>query len=183
MRNSKQFIIGRILGQAEIEAVSLTNIEIRMLSFTEASSASKDIEAAKIFERDYDDEEYEAKIAGLIRRAYARDKEAGKQEAWDIALVQVSGRDLYLNVMIDRSGIVKDPTSILRDWRFFLYAVSPSALSIAIAVFVGFSPLGARLIHNDGWRLLLTIAICSTPYFLLQSSKHRHKKIRKVSVR
>ena len=47
-----------------------------MLGFAEASAGAKDMEAARAFERDFDDEEYEAKIAGLIRHAYERDKKA-----------------------------------------------------------------------------------------------------------
>lgn len=88
MKSSKQFVIDRILDQARIEGVPLTDIEIRMLKFTEATSGSKDLEAAEMFEREYNDEEYEEKIAKLIRRAYDREKQSGKQENWDDALVR-----------------------------------------------------------------------------------------------
>ena len=180
MQSSKQFIIDRILEQARFEAISLNDIEIRMLKFTEATSASKDLEAAETFERDYNDEDYEEKIANLIRHAYDRGKQSGAQESWDNALIRVAGRDLYLNVMIYRSGIRSDSTGILGDWRFFLYAVSPWMLSVAAAVLVGFSPFGARLIPSDVLRLVLTICIFASPYMLLRSSKSRRKTARNI---
>jgi hypothetical protein len=175
MQNAKQFLIDRILDQAKFEDVPLTDIEIRMLKFTEATSGSKDLEAAAIFDRDYDEDEYEKKIADLIRDAYARDKQAGDQEAWDSALVRVSGRDLYLNVMIGRSRVGTSPMGSLRDWRFFVYGAAPWALSFAAAVLVGFSPLGARLVRSDALRLVITICILGTPYVVLRPKRRQRK--------
>ena len=179
MRNSKQFVIDRILEQARLEGVTLTDIEIRMLKFTEATSGSKDLEAAEIFERDYIDEEYEAKIADLIRHAYERDKQACNQEAWDAALARVAGRDLYLNVMMRRSDIEKNPFGPLDGWKYFLYAVFPWLLTVGMAALVGFSPVGARFIHNDAVRLVITVGIFATPYILLHSPKRKRKRARK----
>ena len=178
MQSSKQFLIERILEQARFESVSLTDIEIRMLKFSEATPALKDHEAAEIFERDYNDDEYELKVANLICHAYERETKAGNQEAWDNALVRVASRDLYLNVMIDRSGIGKDSLGLLGDWRFFVYAVSPWALSLILAVLIGFSPIGARLIRSDLLRLVITIYILGTPYWVLRKSHRRSKTVR-----
>ena len=180
MRNSKQFVIDRILEQAELQGVSLTDIEIRMLKFTEATSASKDLEAAEIFEREYDDEEYEKKIANLIRDAYERDKHSGNLPEWNDALVCLAGRDLYLNVMIERSGIDQDPYGLLRDWRFILYAVCPWALLLTAALVVGFSPLGARFIRSDTLRLVITILILGVPYLALRDTRRKRKSGRRT---
>ncbi len=106
--NSKQFLIDRILDQAKLDGVQLSDIEIRMLGFTEATAGARDLEAAQAFERDFDDHEYEAKIAGLIRRAYERDKQNGNLAPWNHALAQIAGRDLYLHVMLELAGIEKD---------------------------------------------------------------------------
>ena len=105
MKSSRQFVIDRILDQAKLDGVQLTDIEIRMLGFTEATASATDLEAAKVFGRDFDDEEYEAKIASLIRRAYERDKQNGNLGTWNRALAQIAGRDLYLHVMLERAGI------------------------------------------------------------------------------
>ena len=177
MQSSKQFLIDRILEQAKLEGVSLTDIEIRMLKFSEASS-SKDLEAAELFERDYNDEEYEARIAGLIRNAYERAGQNGDQEAWDSALVRVAGRDLYLNVMIRSSGIEKN--TFPGEWKYGLYAMFPWALTLAGVVLFGFSPLGARLIHNDTLRLAITICIVVIPCWVLGRPKRRNKNVRRT---
>ncbi len=103
--SAKQFLIDRILNQAKLENVQLTEIEIRMLGFAEASAGATDTKAARAFERNFDDKEYEAKIAGLIRHAYERDKKAGEAETWDNALARIASRDIYLNVMIDDASI------------------------------------------------------------------------------
>ena len=171
MKNSKQFIIDRILDQARLEGVSLTDIESRMLRFSEATSASKDLEAAEIFERDYNDEEYEKKIADLVRNAYARDKEAGNQQAWNDALANVAGRDLYLNVMIDRAGIAGSSLGPFGDWRFLLVGLLPPALCLGLAVLIGLSPIGARLIHSELLRATLAIFLLAAPFMLKRHSK------------
>jgi hypothetical protein len=183
MPSAKQFLIDRILEEAQSEGASLTEIEIRMLTFSEATSGLKDLEAADIFERDYDDEEYESKIASLISRAYEHGKESGKQQAWDDALVRVAGRDLYLNLMIDRSGIEIGSLGILGDWRFFLYGVLPWVLSVTAAFLVGFSSSAARLIRSDLLRLMLVIGIFALPYVLLRRRKPKRSRAAKLSAK
>jgi hypothetical protein len=103
--SAKQFLIDRIVKQSKLEDIALTDVEIRMLRFAEVTASAKDMEAAQAFERDFDDEEYEAKIAGLIRNAYEQDKKEGEVETWDNALARIASRDIYLNVMIERAGI------------------------------------------------------------------------------
>jgi hypothetical protein len=167
---SKQFLIDRIVDQAKDEGVTLTDTEIRMLGFTEVTATAKDLETAQAFERDYDDEAYEKKIADLIRHAYERDKKAGNDESWDTALVHIAGRDLYLNVMIDRSGIEKGSFGPFGDWRFTFYTVLPPTLCLAAAVLIGFAPIGKTIIHNDGLRLLAVIILIATPFAIYRVS-------------
>lgn len=172
MKSSKQFVIDRILDQARIEAISLTDIEIRMLRFTEASAGSEDLEAAKAFERDYNEDEYEAKIADLIRHAHARDRKARNVEGWNQALPRLASRDLYLNVLIDRAGII-DSGGLFGGWRFLLYGILPPALCLAAAVLFAFSPMGARFVRNDALRLLIAICFLGMPFLLQRQSKAR----------
>jgi hypothetical protein len=170
MTSSKQFVIERILDQARLEGVSLTDIEIRMLKFTEATSSSKDLEAAEAFDRNYNDEEYEGTIADLVRHVHARDKETGNKQAWDDALAHLAGCDLYLNVMIDRAGIAGNPFGPFGDWRFFLVGLVPPALCLAVAVLIGLSPIGARFIHSELLRAMLAIFFLAAPFALMRHS-------------
>jgi len=76
-----------------------------MLGFSEATAGSKQMEAATTFERDYDDQQYEEKIAGLVRRSFASDARNGGREAWDGALADLGDADLYLVVMLKKAGV------------------------------------------------------------------------------
>ncbi|HEY1897984.1 MAG TPA: hypothetical protein VGG62_17020, partial [Terracidiphilus sp.] len=64
---AKRFLINRIVDQAKRADVPLTEVEIAMLGFAEASASQKDLEARTVFKRDYDDEKYESKITRLLR--------------------------------------------------------------------------------------------------------------------
>ncbi len=169
---SKQFLIDRILDQAKLDGVQLTDVEIRMLGFAEATASSKDIEVAREFEREIDDVEYEAKIAALIQHAYELDKKSGIEETWKDALARIASRDIYLNVLIDRAEIQSSgDNSILSDWRFFVFGLLPCGMSLVAALMVGFSPLGVRLIHNEVIRLLLAILLIALPFVLQRVSR------------
>jgi hypothetical protein len=172
--SSKQFLIDRIVNQATVDRVQLTEVEIRMLGFSEATANARDLEAAQAFERDFDDHEYEAKIATLIRHAYERDKENGNLEPWSHALAQIAGRDLYLHVMLELAGVEKDAVSALfSDWHFSFYGLLPPTLCLVGAVVVGLSPFGARLIRNDVLRFSIAVLLLTTPFALKRISKIR----------
>ena len=54
------------------------------------------------FERDYDNDEYEPKIAGLVRQIDKRNETSGgdDQAKWDEAVVKLAEGDHYLLVLI-----------------------------------------------------------------------------------
>ncbi len=66
---AKQFLISKVVEQAGLERLPLSEVEKKMLCFTEVHPSLPDIyEVNAEFERDYDSDEYEAKITGLLRR-------------------------------------------------------------------------------------------------------------------
>jgi hypothetical protein len=72
---AKEFLISRVVQQAQDEGNSLTEIERKMLYFTEVDPSLPDIyEVNAEFERDFDSDEYEAKITGLLKRARDADR-------------------------------------------------------------------------------------------------------------
>lgn len=104
--NAKQFLIARVVGEAALEQVHLSEIEQKMLSFTEAQPSAPDIyEVNAEFERDYDSDKYEAKIAGLLKRARERDKNVspGQAEQWEDALEALRHEDHYILVMVNQA--------------------------------------------------------------------------------
>jgi len=100
---AKQFFISKVIAEAEFERVSLSEIEKKMLYFTEAQPSLPDIYGVNAeFERDYDSDEYEAKIAGLLKNARDRDTHsstAGEQE-WKDALDILRKEDHYILVLL-----------------------------------------------------------------------------------
>jgi hypothetical protein len=171
---AKKFIIASVLDQARRDGISLTDIEIQMLGFAEGDASAKELEAAQIFERDYDDEKYEIKIAKLLRDAHDREKaNEDLAAAWDYAVANLEDEDLYLKVILDLAGIGGSaPFAELVDRRLIL-AIAPAVILLAAGIVVGFTPIGARLIPNDTLRLALFLLLAVLPILL---SKFRRKQ-------
>jgi hypothetical protein len=61
---AKQFLISRVIAEAELERVPLSDVEKKMLHFTEVHPSLPDIyDVYAEFERDYNSDEYEKKVA------------------------------------------------------------------------------------------------------------------------
>ena len=69
-REAKQFLIDCIVAQAQRDGVSLSEVERKMLCFSETGWTPPDMaEVNKEFDDHYDQGEYERKIAGVVRNA------------------------------------------------------------------------------------------------------------------
>src|SRR5580704_11533994 len=100
---AKQFLISKVIEQAESEHVQLSDVEKKMLYFTEVHPSLPDIyEINAEFERDYNSDEYEAKIAGLLRNARRRDGESSPSQEleWKDALDALKKEDHYILVLL-----------------------------------------------------------------------------------
>jgi len=70
-REAKEFLISKIVEEAIREGTVLSEIERKMLYFSETDWTLPDISAVSDeFDRGYDQGEFESKIAGLVRHAY-----------------------------------------------------------------------------------------------------------------
>ena len=99
---AKQFLISKVIGEAKLERVNLSEIETKMLYFTEVHPSLPDIYAVNAeFERDYDSDEYEAKIAALLKNARDRDRHSppSREPDWKDALDALKHEDHYILVM------------------------------------------------------------------------------------
>lgn len=152
VESAKQFLLDHVLEQATRDGVTLSETEKRMFLFSEASP-SPDWEANEKFEAEYDDSQYERKIAKLLRRAYARDKKAGTLEAWKGCLKTLKKEDFYGLVIIDQAGIArpKDYSAML-DCTTVLTIVSFAIGGFAIVVFL--NPLHWGYLRSDVIRLV-----------------------------
>jgi hypothetical protein len=106
-REAKEYLVGRIAAEAEREAIVLSEIERKMLYFSETDWTLPDMsEVSGVFDRDYDQDEYEQTIGALVDKILTRDEaEAGPdQEAWDLAVLKLSEGDHYLQILIDAAS-------------------------------------------------------------------------------
>ncbi len=102
-REAKEYLVERIVAEAHHEQVPLSEVERKMLYFTESGWTLPNIlEVNDEFKRDYDNDEYEEKIAGLVREIEKQNKVAtgDEQSRWDDAVVKLSEGDHYLLVLI-----------------------------------------------------------------------------------
>ena len=73
IREAKDFLVSQTAEQAALEGVPLSNLEKRMMYFTESGYVPEDpIKLNEEFETEYDSDEYEAKISRLLHHAYYR---------------------------------------------------------------------------------------------------------------
>jgi hypothetical protein len=139
---AKQFLISKVIEQAESEHVQLSDVEKKMLYFTEVNPSLPDIyEVNAEFERDYDTDKYEDKIIGLLERARTHDaaQSAQYEGMWADAISALKQEDHYILVMVYRAfpeyRKSLRPTHRVRDYVIYI-AVGTAVvlLSIGIAI-------------------------------------------------
>jgi len=123
---AKQFLISKVIEEAEIEHVTVSEIEKKMLHFTESHPSLPDIyEVNAEFERSYDTDEYEAKVAGLLRNARERDTKGspGGERQWKNALDALKKEDHYILVMVSQAfgaGSASSDGNRVRDFLVYI---------------------------------------------------------------
>lgn len=110
-REAKEFLIQRIVEQARREGQTLTELEHKMLYFSESGwtlPEMSDINAE--FERICDSDAYERKILALAASAQDDDEAAGGDapQDWKAAVAKLSEGDHYLLVLINPSLVFRD---------------------------------------------------------------------------
>jgi hypothetical protein len=107
-RQAKEFLIPRIVAEAQRENVPLSEIERKMLYFSESGWTLPDMTAVyEEFDREYDQDKYEKKIARLVRNAdrHARKESRDAYDAWWAAVRFLKREDHYISVVIGNAGL------------------------------------------------------------------------------
>ena len=89
VRQAKDFLVNQTAEQASLDGVPLSDLEKRMMYFTESDDTCEDLIALnEEFEAQYSSEEYELKIARLLKDAYSRVKKENPDQKgiWDTAI-------------------------------------------------------------------------------------------------
>lgn len=107
VRDAKDFLAGKIVEEAQREGAPLSEVERKMLYFTETGWTLPDMkEVSAEFDRGYEQGEYEQKIGGLAERVQARLGIQSKEgtATWDRAIEKLSRGDHYLLVLVSASS-------------------------------------------------------------------------------
>lgn len=96
--------MSRITTESGREGVPLSEVEKKMLYFSETAWTLPDMaDVNEAFDRGYDQAEYEQKVADLIRKICANDRNHDREQfdAWNEAVRVLRQEDHYLLVLID----------------------------------------------------------------------------------
>jgi hypothetical protein len=107
-REAKEFLITKIVAEAQEENIALSEIERKMLYFTESGWTLPDImKVSEDFDGEYDQDKYEQKIAKLVTKADRRIRKGSREEydTWWAAIRFLQREDHYILVMIRRAGL------------------------------------------------------------------------------
>lgn len=107
-REAKEFLISEIVAEAGRENVPLSEVERKMLYFTESGWTLPDMmKVYEDFDREYDQAKYEKKIAKLITKADRRIRKSSHDDydRWWPAIRFLQREDHYISVMIRLAGL------------------------------------------------------------------------------
>jgi hypothetical protein len=146
-KEAKDFLVQQVAGQAALEKVSVSDLEKRMMYFTETDPASCEnpIDLNTEFEEQYDTEEYELKISGLLHRAHKRVKQedAAKLRNWEEAVRTLRKGDHYILVLLDVNSELARP--VLRIWVVLAWGIG---LSIAVVILLMLAVIVGHYFNN-----------------------------------
>jgi len=117
-REAKEFLASRIVHEAALQGVTLSEVEQKMLYFTESGWTLPDMpEISDRFDREYDQDEYEQKIAKLVKGAAKRVEKTSRDEykQWWAATRLLKTQDHYISLLIDEAGL-RPPGDLLKLW-------------------------------------------------------------------
>jgi len=102
-RQAKDFIVKQAAEQAASEGLALSDIEKKMMYFTESdpSSCENPLELNDDFEAQYDTAEYEAKVSELLQRTHGRLQNPKEKDLWYEAVSELRKGDHYLLVLLN----------------------------------------------------------------------------------
>ena len=115
--DAKRFFANKVIQQAGAEGVTLSSAERKMLLWSESDPEfTVELELVDALASQMSDEEYEAKISGLIARGFAGDLAVDPHapDEWQQARAVLEQGDHYILVMIDTGVGAK-----LKEWWQF----------------------------------------------------------------
>jgi hypothetical protein len=135
VRDAKEYLIRRILAQADRDGVPLSDVERKMQYFSETGWTLPDtLFVSQVFDQNYDQNEYETKIGQIVRRIHDQPEGNRDDDHWDEAVRRLRDEDHYLTVLID--GASNRPVAISR-WKMAGVFMAGGAIA-AVVLRIGF---------------------------------------------
>jgi hypothetical protein len=168
---AKQFLVSRITEEASRRHVRLSELERKMLYFSEGYPTLPDImEMNEQFEAEYDSEKYEEKIKKLSKNAFRRDQRESPENIplWREAVKVLNKEDHYILVMLDVPRSLADLAKlaaagvVVAVLGVAAVAASHRAAriidvgvpdSVKLLAFVVVSVLACYLVYSDKWKV------------------------------
>lgn len=168
-REAKDFLVQQTVEQARLEGVPFSDLEKRMMYFTEGKDALEDpVTLNDEFESEYDSGEFEKKASGLMRRAFKRLKKEAPEKAieWTRAVRSLRRGDHYILVLAGQHLSHGSP----HYWRLLGVFFVP-LISFYLFAFL-FSPGGRTGLRYPYWHTLplispSTLRVVQVLYFSL----------------
>ncbi len=129
------FLVDRILAEAQRDGVSLSEVERKMLYFSETAWTLPDMaEVGQEFCNHYDQAEFEWKISGIIRKIQRAPLDKAEERSWHSAIGALRNKDHYLLVLINSAGSVRPRDDVMK------LVLTAAAIVCAFLVMIIFFP-------------------------------------------
>jgi hypothetical protein len=176
-REAKEFLISRIVEEAQRENIVLSESERKMLYFSETGWTLPDMATVSAeFDSTYNQSDYEKKIVRLIRNAgkYARKQSPADYDVWWEAIRRLKNEDHYILVMSGRAGL-RPRGDLLRLWGTGAALVSVFIAFVFLSIYLSdkygidfgrYVPRGALALYIWATVFLAMITYQSLRFFL-----------------
>jgi hypothetical protein len=160
-REAKEYLIRRILAQADREGTPLSKVERNMLYFSETDWTLPNMMAiSQEFDQAYNQDEYEGMIGKIIQRIFDHPGNNSNDDRWKEAVQRLRGEDHYLLVLIDGATSKSAKMSGWETVRLILAGVVLVALYFPILFFVESqvsNPTVSKLIGQGAFLALVVV--------------------------
>ena len=174
--DAKEFLVSRIVEEARRRHARLSELERKMLFFSEGYPTLPDImEVNEKFEAEYDSEKYEEKIRMLSKSAFQRDQKESPENIplWREAVKVLNKEDHYILVMLDvpRSGNEFAKGLPLVPTKWFIPTLIVGALAVAVGAAIRWAEQNIHFKIPGDIKLLAFIVVFVVGCYLVFTEK------------
>ena len=173
---AKEFLVSRIVEEASRRRVRLSELERKMLYFSEAYPTLPDMmEVSEKFEAKYDSEKYEAKIREIAREAWRHDQEESPENVplWREAIKLLNKEDHYILVMLDvgrlGGGFLRRPAADFA--KLVITGLAVVCLLVAAFAAIHWVNQSIHFRIPDNVKLLAFVLVLVLGYYLVYGKK------------